>query len=130
MDYGPRTATCRAETGRGREVDESGDDTRMGHPETGELSSTPTPASRAALDRAEAAWRRRGYQVQYRDDFLVQLVRRGRPSAVCLAAGLLAMTAVVVGWIACRSWRVVSLSAAPDGRVVTHRQRSSHPPDL
>jgi hypothetical protein len=109
-------------------VDESHDEMPERHLNSEELPEEPAVASRVALKRAELAWQRRGYQVHYRDDFLVQLIRRGRPSNVCLVVGLLAMATVVVGWIACRSWLVVSLSATPDGRVIAHRQHAAHPP--
>jgi hypothetical protein len=68
--------------------------------------------------------------VQYRDDHLVQLARRGGPTVICIAVGLAIVGAVVGAWAMCRTWRVVTLSAAPDGRVITHRQRSSRAPAL
>lgn len=116
--------------GRGHDVDESSDGSPVRGVDEPEESPShgQTAAARAALARAEARWQRRGYRTRYGDEFLVQLVGRGRPSALCLALGMLGLAGVVVGWIVCRSWQVVSLSTTPDGRVITHRQRSARPP--
>jgi hypothetical protein len=116
-------------------MDESGDDLAAERPETPQPRSEGTQGaeSGSALDGAAAAWQRRGYEVWYRDEYLVQLVRRGLPEGpflVLLIACLLALVAALLAALRQRSWNVVSLSASPEGRVVVHRQRARRPPPL
>ena len=82
-----------------------------------------------ALARASAEWQRRGYRLRYRDPYLAQLIRRGLPDPLSLALGVAALAAVGVFWLLRRRWVVVTLTAAPDGQVIAHRQRSAHPPE-
>jgi hypothetical protein len=82
------------------------------------------------IARGVAAWRGRGYRVEYQDEYLAQLVRRGGPDPLALALGLAVIGAVSVWWYMRRSWLVVSITAAPDGRLVVHRQRSRRPPPV
>lgn len=90
--------------------------------------------SSATLRAASATWMRRGYRVRYRDAFLIQLVRRGRPgprSAPYIALSLAALALAVASWIAAlrrRPWQVVTLALGPDDRILTHTQTSPRPP--
>lgn len=87
----------------------------------------------SALDRAAAAWQRRGYEVWYRDEYLAQLVRRGLPEGpfvLLLIVCFLAFVAAILAALRRRSWNVISLSVSPEGRVVVHRQRARRPPPL
>lgn len=90
----------------------------------------PALEAQDALARAVALWRRRGYRLRYEDAYLAQLTRRGAPAALPLALGLLAIVGIGAWWFAGRTWLVVSISAAPDGRLVVHRQRSRRPPPV
>jgi hypothetical protein len=89
--------------------------------------------SGSALDRAAAAWQRRGYEVWYRDEYLVQLVRRGLPDGpflLLLIVCFLALVAAILAALRRRPWTVISLSVSPEGRVIVHRQRARRPPPL
>lgn len=103
---------------------------------TGENGSGARPAS--PLDAAAEAWLRREYAVYYQDDYLVQLVRTGRPAAVrglliaagaAWALGLLGLAAAGgYAWYARRHpWHVVSLVMTPERRVLTHARWSESP---
>jgi hypothetical protein len=105
-----------------------------------ELDPVPSPTYRqhqsdadAAFERAVARWVARGYQVLYRDEYLVQLVRRHRPDWLLFAfvlaglAGLLFLAAIRRARLA-RPWHVVTLARTFDERVVTHEQWTDHPP--
>ncbi len=93
-----------------------------------ETSSGGTERPDGALDGAVSLWKRRGYSVRYRDEYLVQLVRRAWPVMACVLVTVAAAGGVALAWRMCHSWYVVSVAVGPDGRVVTHRQRSGHPP--
>jgi hypothetical protein len=85
------------------------------------------------LDRAAAAGLRRGYEVWYRDDYLVQLVRRGvpdGPSLLLVIVALLVFVAAILLALRRRTWHVVSLSVSLEGDVITHQQRARRPPPL
>jgi hypothetical protein len=109
-------------------VDEPGDTTPSEGGEESAGIEAGLPPAAEAISNGVAAWQRRGYHITYRDDFLAQMVRRGRPGVGTLALGLAAMGAVAVWWYMTRSWLVVSVTADPDGRLVVHRQRSRRPP--
>jgi hypothetical protein len=81
-----------------------------------------------ALQRAADAWARRGYRTRYRDDFLVQLAKQTEPRWP-LIVGLIALALLALPLILRRRWVVVSLTSAPDGRIITVRQAINHPPE-
>lgn len=87
------------------------------------------------LSRAALTWVRRGYRVRYSDAYLIQVIRRGglgRESVLLLVLALLgfagAAAALAIA-LARRPWHVVTLALGPDERVLTHEQRSAHPPE-
>jgi hypothetical protein len=81
----------------------------------------------AALQRAAASWERHGFQVRYRDEYLVQLIRQSRPRWA-LVAGVVALAVLALAVLLRRRWVVVSLTIAPDGRIITLRQTATRPP--
>ena len=81
-----------------------------------------------ALRRAADAWARRGYRTRYQDAFLVQLVKQTEPRWPLIAA-LIALVLLALPLILRRRWVVVSLTSAPDGRIITVRQTINHPPE-
>ncbi|HEY7984084.1 MAG TPA: hypothetical protein VID73_07950 [Ktedonobacterales bacterium] len=87
-------------------------------------ANQPNPALRRAAD----AWARRGYQTRYQDDFLVQLVKQTEPRWPLIAA-LIALALLALPLVLRRRWVVVSLTSAPDGRIITVRQAINHPPE-
>lgn len=100
-------------------------------PETLQPAATSPHAAVVALGAAVATWQRRGYQVRYRDEHLVQLVRRGWPDWEFIAfivLGVMVTAAVVLAGISRRPWHVVSLTTTSEGHVITHRQWSARPP--
>lgn len=109
------------------------------HDETADEVERDTPphgrrldAHEQALNRVVTGWARRGYAVRYRDPYLVQLVRRERPSwrgwsVVALAVGVAAAASVVMIARA-RKWHVVTLVIRSDGRIMMHQQRSPREP--
>lgn len=94
----------------------------------------PPSTSGAILRAATAAWRRRGYRVRYRDAFLIQLQRRGRPglrSAPYITLAFAALALAAAAWIAAmrrRPWHIVSLALGPDDRILTHTHTAPRPP--
>ncbi|HLZ21254.1 MAG TPA: hypothetical protein VKQ30_03940 [Ktedonobacterales bacterium] len=92
------------------------------------------PDGNAALQTAAAMWIRRGYQVRYRDAFLIQLLRRRGPglrSAPYVALAFAALALAGAAWIVAlrhRPWHIVTLVIGPDKRILTHSHRSPHPP--
>ncbi|HKV83774.1 MAG TPA: hypothetical protein VJN88_04415 [Ktedonobacterales bacterium] len=101
------------------------------------VASAPAPiyvSGNMTLDQAAEGWTRRGYVIQYADPYLVQVVRRERPRTrdigvfgvvgVVMGACVIVVIAVLRG----RLWRVVTLVARPDGRILMHQQRTHHPP--
>ncbi|HEV2235284.1 MAG TPA: hypothetical protein VGR57_01370 [Ktedonobacterales bacterium] len=94
--------------------------------ETG-VDDEPAQANEA-LRRAAAAWARRGYRPRYEDDFLVQLVKQTEPRWPLVAA-LIALALLALPLVLRRRWVVVSLTSAPDGRIITVRQAITHPPE-
>lgn len=101
------------------------------------VASTPAPiyvSGNTTLDQAAEGWTRRGYVIQYADPYLVQVVRRERPRTRDI--GVFGVVGVVVGVCVIvviavlrgRLWRVVTLVARPDGRILMHQQRTHHPP--
>jgi hypothetical protein len=93
--------------------------------------------SRMALRRAAQIWIKRGYAIVYEDDHLVELAREDktlRPWMIALGvagaaiAGLSIIGAMLV-WLRARPWRIVSLAASPEHKVVTHAYRSRMAPD-
>jgi hypothetical protein len=87
----------------------------------GELPAT------AALERAARVWRRRGYQVLYQDTYLVQLTKLAPSRWALLMAGL-ALAVYALAALRRPRWVVITLSASPDGRIVTLRQVGRRPP--
>jgi hypothetical protein len=94
-------------------------------------------ASRTALRQAARAWIKRGYAIVYEDDHLVELAREDkapRPWLIALGvvggivAGLAIIGATLI-WLRARPWRIVSLAASPEHKVVTHAYRSRLAPD-
>jgi hypothetical protein len=117
------------------QADDPPDERRQGKRRV--VTSAPTPiyaSGNVTLDQAAEGWTRRGYVVQYADPYLVQVVRRERPRTRDI--GVFGVIGVVVG--ACvvvviavlrgRLWRVVTLVARPDGRILMHQQSTHHPP--
>lgn len=86
------------------------------------------------LSRAATGWVRQGYRVRYSDAYLIQLIKRGRTgreSLPFIVLALLGFTGAVVALaiaMSRRPWHVVTLAIGPDERVLTHQQRSPHPP--
>ena len=80
------------------------------------------------LRRAASAWARRGYRTRYQDAYLVQLVKQTEPRWPLIAA-LIALALLALPLILRRRWVVVSLTSAPDGRIITVRQAVNHPPE-
>jgi hypothetical protein len=91
------------------------------------VDDEPAPAS-DNLRRAADAWARRGYHTRYQDAYLVQLVKRTEPRWPLIAA-VLALALLTLPFILRRRWVVVSLTSAPDGRIITVRQAINHPPE-
>lgn len=87
------------------------------------------------LSRAAVGWVRRGYRVRYSDAYLIQLIRRGLPGReslpfIALALlGFVGAAAALAIALSRRPWHVVTLAMGPDERVLTHEQRSTHPPE-
>jgi hypothetical protein len=81
-----------------------------------------------ALQRAADAWSRRGYRTRYQDSYLVQLVKQTEPRWPLIAA-VIALALLALPLILRRRWVVVSLTSAPDGRIITVRQSINHPPE-
>ncbi len=103
----------------------------------GQITPFPGAAPRAMLLRAAQPWIRRGYAVVYEDDHLVELTREDRTPGRWIAA-LAFAGAVVAGlsiagaaliWLRARPWRIVSLAASPERRVVAHAYRSRVAPE-
>ena len=99
---------------------------------------TPFPrASRKALREAAQSWIKRGYAIVYEDDHLVELAREdktpGRWVIVLGVAGAAVAGLSIIGaaliWLRARPWRIVSLAASPEHKVVTHAYRSRIAPD-
>lgn len=87
-----------------------------------------------ALDQAVRSWERRGYHVTYRDAYLAQLARQESVGLVVPVLGALigALVAVLMWSLTAtrrRSWFVVTLAATPEGRIVSHRQRTRRFPE-
>lgn len=95
--------------------------------EEADVNDAPAPAN-DALRRAADAWARRGYRARYQDDYLVQLVKQTEPRWPLIAA-LITLALLALPLILRRRWVVVSLTSAPDGRIITVRQALSHPPE-
>jgi hypothetical protein len=99
-------------------------------PETRQEANSP-----ALLERAASAWIRRGYTVRYRDNHLIQLIRKGRPTwvgllMIALAAPLVALAVfLVIRGLRRRYWHTVSITTTPDRRIITHRQWAPNPPE-
>jgi hypothetical protein len=99
---------------------------------------TPFPhATRTALRKAAQTWMKRGYATVYEDDHLVELAREDKaPRPFMLALGVaggivggLAIIGATQIWLRARPWRIVSLAASPEHKVVTHAYRSRTAPD-
>jgi hypothetical protein len=94
---------------------------------------TPFPhASRTELRRAAQTWIKRGYAIVYEDDHLVELARENRtPGRWMIALGVagaavagLSIVGATLVWLRVRPWRIVSLAASPERKVVAHTYRS------
>jgi hypothetical protein len=103
----------------------------------GQITPFPSTNPRGTLRRAAQSWVRRGYLVMYEDDHLVELAKEERAPGRWIAALAIA-GAVVAGlsiagaaliWLRARPWRIVSLAASPERKVVTHAYRSRLAPD-
>jgi hypothetical protein len=99
--------------------------------------ATPPATPRAMLLRAAQPWIRRGYAVVYEDDHLVELTREdetpvrwivGVAFAGAIVAGLSIAGATLL-WLRARPWRIVSLAASPERKVVAHAYRSRVAPE-
>ena len=91
------------------------------------VDDEPAPVN-DTLRRAADAWARRGYHTRYQDAYLVQLVKQTEPRWPLVAA-LIALALLALPFILRRRWVVVSLTSAPDGRIITVRQAINHPPE-
>ena len=111
-------------------MDESQRDTDAQSSGERETSAGRTVSPGETLDGAALVWKRRGYQVQYRDEYLVQLTRRAWPVMAGVLVTVAAAGAAAFAWRMCRSWYVVSVAVGPDEQVVTHRRLFSHPPSI
>lgn len=96
--------------------------------------SAPYVSGNTSLDHAAEGWTRRGYAIRYADPYLVQVVRReglrARDMGLLAVAGAVALCCLVVAIAILRGrlWRVVTLVARPDGRILMHQQVTEHPP--
>jgi hypothetical protein len=98
---------------------------------------TPGATPGATLRRAAQAWIRRGYAIVYEDDHLVELAKEdtapGRWIFALAVAGAAVAGLSVVGatliWLRARPWRIVSLAASPEHKVIAHGYRSRVAPD-
>ena len=99
---------------------------------------TPFPrASRTALRTAAQSWIKRGYAIVYEDDHLVELAREDKtPGRWMIALGVagaavagLSIIGATLIWLRARPWRIVSLAASPEHKVITHAYRSRTAPD-
>jgi hypothetical protein len=90
-------------------------------------------ARRHALAEAAAPWLRRGYELRYQDDQLVQVGSRvtGPTASDLLLAGGVALAAAVAGALGVLGylhltrrgrWHIVSLVLTPDRGVLAHQQ--------
>jgi hypothetical protein len=103
----------------------------------GQITPFPRTPSRATLRRAAQTWIKRGYSIVYEDDHLVELAREnktlGRWMIVLAAIGGIVAGLSIAGaaliWLRARPWRIVSLAASPEHKVVTHAYRSHVAPD-
>jgi hypothetical protein len=95
--------------------------------EEAHVDDEPAQANEA-LRRAADAWARRGYRTRYQDEYLVQLVKQTEPRWPLIVA-LIALALLALPLILRRRWVVVSLTSAPDGRIITVRQAVNHPPE-
>jgi hypothetical protein len=111
-------------------VDESERDTDAQSSGERETLGSRTESPGETLDSAALVWKRRSYQVQYRDEYLVQLTRRAWPVMAGVLVTVAAVGAVAFAWRMYRSWYVVSVAVGPDGQVVTHRRLFSRPPSI
>ena len=97
----------------------------------GQITAFPR-ASRTALRRAAQTWIKRGYAIVYEDDHLVELAREDNAPmrwmiALGVAGGVLAGLSIIGAtllWLRARPWRIVSLAASPEHKVVAHAYRS------
>ncbi len=95
----------------------------------GEARVEDEPAQvNAVLRRAADAWARRGYRTRYQDEYLVQLVKQTEPRWPLIVA-IVALALLALPLVLRRRWVVVSLTSAPDGRIITVRQAINHPPE-
>ncbi|HEV2404381.1 MAG TPA: hypothetical protein VGR88_02945 [Ktedonobacterales bacterium] len=111
------------------------DERRQGKRRAVTSASAPIYVSgNMTLDQAAHGWTRRGYVIQYADPYLVQVVRRERlrtrDIGVFGVVGVVigACVVVVIAVLRGRLWRVVTLVARPDGRILMHQQSTHHPP--
>lgn len=87
------------------------------------------------LSQAAIGWVRQGYRVRYSDAYLIQLIRRERPGresapfVVLALLGFVGAAAALAIALSRRPWYVVTLALGPNERVLTHQQRSTHPPE-
>jgi hypothetical protein len=99
---------------------------------------TPFPRTpRAPLHRVAQGWIRRGYGIVYEDDHLVELAKEdktpgrwiiGLAIAGAAIAGLSIIGATLI-WLRARPWRIVSLAASPEHKVIAHVYRSRGAPE-
>ena len=98
------------------------------------MPADPYVSGNVSLDQAVEGWTRRGYTIRYADPYLVQVIRREglRTRDLGLLAVAGAVTAfclvLVIAIFRGRLWRVVTLTARPDGRILMHQQVTEHPP--
>jgi hypothetical protein len=102
----------------------------------GQITPFPGASPRAMLLLAAQPWIQRGYALVYEDDHLVELAREdttpGRWIAgLALAGGVVAALSIAgaaVIWRRARRWRIISLAASPERKVVAHAYRSGVAP--
>ena len=96
----------------------------------------PAPRARPCARRPRS-WIKRGYAIVYEDDHLVELAREDKtPGRWVIALGVagaavagLSIIGATLIWLRARPWRIVSLAASPEHKVVTHAYRSRIAPD-
>src|SRR5262245_10942934 len=104
----------------------------------GQVTPFPGVTPGATLRRAAQAWIRRNYTIVYSDDHLVELAKEDKTPGrwiIALAvagagvAGLSIVGATLI-WLRARPWRIVSLAASPEHKVIAHAYRSRVAPEV
>jgi hypothetical protein len=102
-----------------------------------QITPFPRTPPRAQLYEAAQRWIRRGYGVVYEDDHLVELAREDKTPGrwiigLAIAGGAVAGLSIIGAtliWLRARPWRIISLAASPEHKVVAHVYRSRVAPE-